>query len=274
MAENQTARVWGDPHFVGGDGGKFDVQGKNGKTYNLLSDSNLKFFGTFEGNDQVTFVGETELTVHGAGGTSRLVMRPKKDRATLNGKNVEKGKGVAMADGGQTTRKGKTITTTTAEGYTIVQHDKGGHIDAEIHTGDAGVGNGKLPTGLMGHTFDADDKKRDGKKGKGAQGEGAIDGVYTDYEIRSFDKHFYLAMYPDVADAVVAGKVKARHHYDQHGKLEGRLPRRSGGPTEFKENFYLKTNPDVAQAVAKGHFKSGAHHFWLHGRKEGRQMHP
>ena len=39
-----------------------------------------------------------------------------------------------------------------------------------------------MPTGLLGQTFDADSKKRMARKEK-AQGEGAIDGVYTDYMI-------------------------------------------------------------------------------------------
>ena len=31
VAANETGRVWGDPHFEGGDGGKYDVMGKNRK---------------------------------------------------------------------------------------------------------------------------------------------------------------------------------------------------------------------------------------------------
>ena len=47
---------------------------------------------------------------------------------------------------------------------------------------------------------------RDGKKGKGAQGEGAIKGVYTDYKVGGtttpeYEEWFYLATYDDVAKA-------------------------------------------------------------------------
>ena len=85
-----------------------------------------------------------------------------------------------------------------------------------------------MPTGLLGQTFDADSDRRDGKKGKGAQGEGAIDGVYTDYMIdaqyeKGWDEWFYLASYPDVYQAVQKGDFKSGlHHYKLYGMSEGR----------------------------------------------------
>jgi len=184
IAEREEARVWGDPHFVGGDGGKYDVQGQAGKTYNLLSDTGVSFYGTFDGwGDGITVVGSTGLTVTGRGGTSKVHHNAKNDTMTVDGQQLQDGQSVVMADGGTTTKKGRDLITKTAEGYRIVQHDKGKHIDAEVKTGDRGVYNGTMPTGLMGCTFDADSKARNGKKGKGAQGEGAIDGVVTDYEV-------------------------------------------------------------------------------------------
>ena len=184
VAKDETAKVWGDPHFVGADGGKFDVQGEAGKTYNLLSDSGLKLYGTFDGwGNGITVVGSTGLTVNGAGGESKVLFNAKKDKVSVDGKELQKGKSVVLADGGTVTRKGKDVIATTAEGYRIVQHDQGKHIDAEVTSGKRGVHNGQMPTGLMGVTFDADKARRDGKKGKGAQGEGAIDGVVDDYEV-------------------------------------------------------------------------------------------
>ena len=47
VAANQTARFWGDPHFIGADGGKFDVQGEPDKTFNILTDKGLQFHGLF-----------------------------------------------------------------------------------------------------------------------------------------------------------------------------------------------------------------------------------
>ncbi len=179
VAANETARVWGDPHFVGADGGKFDVQGEAGKTYALLKDTGLKFYGTFDGwGNGITVVGSTGLTVTGRGGKTQVFHDPKTDTVKVDGQELQQGQTVIMADGGTTTRQGKDVISETAEGYEIVQHDQGKHIDAEVTSGARGV-----HTGLMGQTFDADKDRRDGKKGKGAQGEGAIDGVVTDYEV-------------------------------------------------------------------------------------------
>jgi hypothetical protein len=44
----------------------------------------------------------------------------------------------------------------------------------------------------------------------------------------------------------------------------------AGIPAGFDEQFYLSANPDVANAVTKGYFTSGAHHYVLCGKSEGR----
>jgi len=41
--------------------------------------------------------------------------------------------------------------------------------------------------------------------------------------------------------------------------------------TPFDETSYLQRNPDVAAAIAQGVFKTGAEHYALHGRREGRR---
>lgn len=41
--------------------------------------------------------------------------------------------------------------------------------------------------------------------------------------------------------------------------------------TPFDEAGYLQRNPDVAAAIEQGIFKTGAEHYALHGRREGRQ---
>jgi hypothetical protein len=131
----------GRPHFTGGDGGTFDVQGKAGKTYNLLSDSGLKWHGTCIGDKPgITRVGQTLLEVVGAGGCSRVVFDSVRNQYKVNGKRLSNGQCIVLADGGTAQLKGCTLTV----------------------------------------------KTRDGKRGKGAQGEGAIDGVVTDYEVAGF----------------------------------------------------------------------------------------
>ena len=41
------ANVWGDPHFLGFDGSRFDYHGKAGSTYTLLSATGVKIASLF-----------------------------------------------------------------------------------------------------------------------------------------------------------------------------------------------------------------------------------
>ena len=188
VAANETGKVWGDPHFVGGDGDKFDVQGEAGKTYNLLSDKGLQVNGRFDkfNNDGLTVVGQTGIKVRGSDGQTSEVGLSKDGTATIDGQKMQEGQTYNLADGGTSTLNGKKLTTTTGEGYTIEQDVAGSgnnsYIDMTVKTGKNGVDNGRMPGGLLGQTFDADKIARNGKTGIGAQGEGAIEGRVQDYE--------------------------------------------------------------------------------------------
>jgi hypothetical protein len=124
----------------------------------------------------------TALTVTGEDGESSSIGLKADGTATINGEQMEQGRVYELADGGTAQLDGNVLTTTTAEGYTISQTAHDGYIDAEVSTGENGVGNGQNPGGLLGHTFDADDEARNGT---GMQGEGAIDGTVQDYEMAS-----------------------------------------------------------------------------------------
>jgi hypothetical protein len=83
----------------------------------------------------------------------------------------------------------------------------------------------------------------------------------------AFDEQWYLATYPDVAEAVEAGiYASGRQHFVEVGYFEGRRPQ------EFvvDEEWYLKTYPDVAEAIAKGEVESTHQHYNEHGYHEGR----
>jgi hypothetical protein len=187
VAASETGTITGDPHFKGGDGGKYDVQGYPGKSYDLLSDTNLSYNGKFEawGNNGATVVGSSAINVCDLGGSNfSSVTFDKTGVAKVNGQELQDGQSVILADGGTATLNGKTLTVTTAEGYTIKQTAMpGGYINSEVKTSALGVGtDNRMPDGLLGQTFDADDVARNGKKGAGAQGEGAIEGKVEDYE--------------------------------------------------------------------------------------------
>ena len=82
-----------------------------------------------------------------------------------------------------------------------------------------------------------------------------------------FDPHFYLATYPDVAEAHRAGTVTDLHeHYIETGYFEGRV----GAPGNVDEPFYAAEYPDVAKAVQDGLFSTGSEHYVRSGAAEGR----
>jgi glycosyltransferase involved in cell wall biosynthesis len=85
-----------------------------------------------------------------------------------------------------------------------------------------------------------------------------------------FDADRYLTFNPDVAMSGVEPAI----HYLNHGRWEGRRfkaersdPFKAGGslPNRFDSSAYLKLNPDVAASGT-----DPAHHYWTHGRREGR----
>jgi len=81
------------------------------------------------------------------------------------------------------------------------------------------------------------------------------------------DETWYLAEYPDIAEAVAAGEVKsARHHFIDSGYFEGRLP----SALVVDEAWYLSEYPDVAEGIERGEIQSARQHFLEHGYEEGR----
>ncbi|MFB2938993.1 hypothetical protein ACE1B6_27385 [Aerosakkonemataceae cyanobacterium BLCC-F154] len=83
-----------------------------------------------------------------------------------------------------------------------------------------------------------------------------------------FNEGAYLALYPDVANAVASGFFRSGvEHFALSGADEGRF---SPIGTFDSETTYLLKYPDVAQAVFQGAFRSGYDHFLQYGQFEGR----
>ena len=89
-----------------------------------------------------------------------------------------------------------------------------------------------------------------------------------------FDEETYLALYPDVAEAVKAGVFGSGYdHWLTHGEKEGRIATYKtppGIPADFDESGYLALNPDVAEDVRAGLYASGYEHWKRRGAKERR----
>jgi hypothetical protein len=81
------------------------------------------------------------------------------------------------------------------------------------------------------------------------------------------NEEWYLTEYPDIAEAIRAGKVEsARQHFIDDGFFEGRRP----FPMDVDERWYLQQYPDVAESVRTGVVGSGQQHFVEDGYREGR----
>lgn len=186
-----SGRIWGDPHFVGADGGKYDVQGKAGKTYNLLSDSGFQMNGRFDawGSGGATVVGEVGINANG----DRINVKGD-GTVTVNGQEVADGQTVRLADGGFVRRTGNDIKVESGE-WNVDFQAKGKYLNMDVSTENANA-DGVKPHGLLGQTFDGDGEARNGDKGRGAQGGGAIENLATmtdrgdksairDYEVSS-----------------------------------------------------------------------------------------
>lgn len=165
------ARIWGDPHFEGADGGKYDVQGEAGKTYNLLSDKNFQMNGTFEswGSQGATVVGQVGINT----GSDQVEIN-KDGKVMVNGQELKDGERFELADGGFVEKNGKNIKLESGE-WKVDFQTRGDHINMDISTDNA-IADGVKPHGLIGQTFDGDGEARNGDRGTGAQGGGAIEG--------------------------------------------------------------------------------------------------
>ena len=163
-----NATIQGDPHFVGADGGRYDVQGKAGKTYNILSDKDLQVNAKFQayGGGGATTMGEIGVTMG-----QDQVQIDKAGKVTINGEAME---GNSALDGA-ITKSGKVVTVKSGE-YQIKITSAGGYLNAAFNS-DNVAADGVMPHGVWGQAADGDGKARNGDKGAGAQGGGAIEGL-------------------------------------------------------------------------------------------------
>ncbi|XAO72415.1 MAG: glycosyltransferase [Acetobacteraceae bacterium] len=82
-----------------------------------------------------------------------------------------------------------------------------------------------------------------------------------------FDPDWYLAKYPEVAQAIAEKRFQsALHHY-----LTNDTPERFDPLPQFSESAYREAYPDVVPALRGGIFRSAYEHFLRHGAYEGRR---
>jgi hypothetical protein len=82
-----------------------------------------------------------------------------------------------------------------------------------------------------------------------------------------FDEAVYLALNPDVAEAVRTGDfASGAAHFEAHGRQEGRS---HSPPADFDQAAYLARYPEVAAEVAAGRIASAGLHYVKFGRAQG-----
>lgn len=170
--EVKHGRVWGDPHFVGADGGNYDVQGEAGKTYNILSDQGLQVNARFDEWDESgsgkTIMGEIGISL----GDDQISF-DKEGALKINGEEVKEG---TYLDGAVTLKNGRLFIEEDEFSFNIkvVESDKGDFLNIEDIRSENANADGVLPSGLWGGTVDGDGIARHGDAGKGTQGGGSI----------------------------------------------------------------------------------------------------
>lgn len=185
VAANEEGVMWIDPLFVGGDRQlwvdpwRFD--GVINKYYNFLTDTNVVATTSFNSrsNGALTYATEFELVITSEDGTKSDTIHyhtPTPDNYTYSAKlnGVEMGvtqQETPLADGGSIRRWYNTIWVTTAEGYEFKIGQAHAAVMARVKTGDNGVDNGQMPTGLIGQSFDEDKEKTDVSETKSNNGE-------------------------------------------------------------------------------------------------------
>lgn len=98
-----------------------------------------------------------------------------------------------------------------------------------------------------------------------------IDAIRAVLAVVEVDEAWYLATYPDVAEAVRAGHIgSAREHFLYNGYFEGRWP----FAIAVQERWYLSDNPGVADYIKAGRLQSAQQHFDHDGYREGRLPFP
>jgi hypothetical protein len=232
----KNGRVWGDPHFVCADGGKYDVQGEAGKTYNILSDRGIQLNAEFDEwggkGSGLTTIGQVGITIG-----DDQVQFGKDGKLKINGEEVGEGKhldgAVELKDGKLSVKGGEY----SFEVHTQ-KHNQGDHLNIENIRSDNATADGVLPSGLWGGTVDGDGKARNGDAGKGTQGGGAIDDVdgnvtqrgdkdtVKTYEVdglfdTKFENHNKFADKPDpAADELAADVDRITGQLDQLAAIQ------------------------------------------------------
>lgn len=161
VAANQRALMSGDGRIQEADGGQYKFQSRG--TYSLLKDSGIDLRGNFEysENKNRLMLDEAGLTL----GNQTLEIRGDGTVLLSNGngsyQQIQDGQSQSLGSGTELNRQGNKLKVQTSEYAVTFDMNQGGQnaMNISIATNAKGVnGDNVMPTGLLGETFDADNR--------------------------------------------------------------------------------------------------------------------
>lgn len=196
--DGNDSQYYGDPHFVGFGGEKYDVMGEVGKTYNILSDKGLQYNAEFAAWGDPDKNGVQPTVINKAGITSgkdQIQYELNGGAPILNGTAMESGKDYSLDANGKANWDGSKMHFENSE-YSIDLSQDPANKDAilsnvKVRDGVNPLADGVNPHGLLGQTADGVKGERVGKNADGTektdksskQGGTVIDGDHTDYQV-------------------------------------------------------------------------------------------
>jgi len=174
--------VIGDPHFFGFSGGSFDVMGDPGHIYNIISDYDFQLNGRFVAGrtaHNTTYFGEAGLST----AEHTLFFDPETCSALVDDEiALPRSYGRYYLEEGIVVHLGGKVIEVVSPrfGITFDCISKAGsnHFNMRARYLRLDLGGDDIPHGILGQTADGRVRYK-----SGSQGEGAIEGVYTDYEV-------------------------------------------------------------------------------------------
>ena len=148
--------IQGDPHFTGANGQKYDIQGKAGTIYNILSDKDLQVnakFQPWKGSPTANIMSDIGITA----GKDQVGFGVD-GKFSINGKTV--GDGTYNVGNGTVTKAGNSATIKTPE-YTVTasigaEDSKNKYMELKFESPNV-TADGVAPKGLWGQTANGKD---------------------------------------------------------------------------------------------------------------------
>ena len=147
VTPSASSKGYGDPTFIGFNGGQFWFQGIPNHIFNLLSDSKIQVNSLFnDGGHGGTTIGQIGILI----GNDRLLANPG-ELPNLNGNILGAGQTVRLKDGTVSVSDNGSTTNISTKEYSIDIYTAGGFIN--IRTTSEGINRDEvMPDGVIGQT--------------------------------------------------------------------------------------------------------------------------